>query len=75
MFIHAFDVRLTKHSAFASLSSPEESVPDGMKVDVQRRVVCTGPGGTWVFGPTGEHLGTIRTTEIPTNCAFGSSDV
>ena len=78
MFIHAFDVHphggLTNHRSFASLSSPEESVPDGMKVDVQGRVFCTGPGGTWGFDPTGHHLGTIRTPEIPAHCAFGGSD-
>ena len=31
---------LTNHRSFASLSSPKESVPNGMKVDVQGRVFC-----------------------------------
>jgi gluconolactonase len=78
MFIHAFDVHpdggLINHRSFVSMSSPEEGVPDGMKVDVEGRIFCTGPGGTWVFDPTGKHLGTIRTPEIPANCAFGGSD-
>jgi gluconolactonase len=49
MFIHAFDVQadgsLTNHRSFASMSSPEEGVPDGMKVDVEGHIFCTGPGG------------------------------
>jgi gluconolactonase len=56
------------------MSSPEEGVPDGMKVDVEGRIFCTGPGGTWVFDPRGNHLGTIRSAEIPANCAFGGPD-
>jgi sugar lactone lactonase YvrE len=78
MFIHAFDVQpdgsLANHRSFASMSSPEEGVPDGMKVDVEGRIFCTGPGGTWVFDPSGNHLGTIRSPEIPANCAFGGPD-
>jgi gluconolactonase len=75
MFIHAFDAQpdgsLTNHRAFARMSSPEEGVPDGMKVDIEGGVFCTGPGGTWVFDPSGNHLGTMRSPEIPANCAFG----
>jgi sugar lactone lactonase YvrE len=57
VFIHAFDVHpdgdLTNHRFFASMSSPEGSVPDGMKVDAEGGIFCTGPGGTWVFDPSG----------------------
>jgi sugar lactone lactonase YvrE len=58
------------------LESPttEEGVPDGMKVDVEGRIFCTGPGGARVFDPSGRHLGTIRLPEIPANCAFGAPD-
>lgn len=31
--------------------------PDGMKVDVEGRVYCTGAGGVWVFDSTSKHLG------------------
>ena len=58
------------------MSSDEtDGVPDGMKVDVEGRVYCTGPGGTWVFAPDGAHLGIIRTPEIPANLAFGGADM
>jgi gluconolactonase len=45
-----------------------------MKVDVEGRIFCTGPSGTWVFDASGNHLGTIRSPEIPANCAFGGPD-
>jgi gluconolactonase len=49
-------------------------VPDGMKVDQKGNVYCTGPGGVWIMSPEGRHLGTILTTELPANLAFGDSD-
>src|SRR5262249_16748933 len=48
---------------------------DGMKVDTEGRVFCTGPGGTWVFSPEGKRLGIIRTPEVPANLAFGGPDL
>ena len=36
--------------------------------------VHAGPGGCWVFEPSGEHIGTIRLPEIPANCAWGEAD-
>jgi gluconolactonase len=61
---------------FADMSSDEtEGVPDGMKVDVEGHVYCTGPGGTWVFAPDGARLGIIRTPEVPANLAFGGPDL
>jgi gluconolactonase len=60
---------------FADMASDEgEGVPDGMKVDVEGNVYCTGAGGTWVFSPGGERLGIIRTPEVPANLAFGGPD-
>ncbi len=48
--------------------------PDGMKVDEEGRVYCTGAGGVWVFDSNGRHLGTIVTPEKPSNCAWGGDD-
>lgn len=77
-YIRAFDVQsdgsLANSRVFADLSSPEEEVPDGMKVDAEGRVFCTGPGGTWIFNPQGDLIGVLRTDEVPANCAFGGSD-
>lgn len=47
-------------------------LPDGMKVDQEGNLYCTGPGGVWIFSPDGKHLGTIRPPEVPANCAWGA---
>ena len=44
---------------------------DGMKVDLEGNVFATGPGGVWVFGWDGVHLGTIMPDEVPANVAWG----
>jgi gluconolactonase len=79
-YIHALEIagdgKLIRRRIFADMSSDEtDGVPDGMKVDVEGRVFCTGPGGTWVFAPDGTRLGIIRTPEVPANCAFGGPDL
>jgi gluconolactonase len=48
--------------------------PDGMKVDQKGNVYCTGPGGFWIMSPEGRHLGTVLSTELPANLAFGDAD-
>ena len=74
----AFDVApdgtLGDHRVFIDMSSAEEGVPDGMKVDTQGRVFATGSGGIWVVSPEGEKLGVIRVPEGPRNVAFGGPD-
>jgi gluconolactonase len=76
--IRAFDVAadgsLSHNRIFATLASAADGVPDGMKVDVEGRVYCTGPEGVWVFDASGHHLGVIRLPEIPANCAWGGPD-
>jgi gluconolactonase len=46
--------------------------PDGMKVDVEGNVYCTGPGGIWVISPAGEHIGTILHRAV--NMNWGGDD-
>lgn len=77
--ISAYDVRpdgaLANRRVFAELpQNGEPGVPDGMKVDMEGRVYCTGPGGLWVFEPTSEYVGKIRLPELPANLAWGDAD-
>ncbi|MGH7366558.1 MAG: SMP-30/gluconolactonase/LRE family protein [Candidatus Rokuibacteriota bacterium] len=79
-YIHLLELdaggRMVRRRIFADMSSDEtDGVPDGMKVDVEGRVYCTGPGGTWVFASDGTRLGIIRTPEVPANLAFGGPDL
>jgi len=73
--IQAFEVRgdgtLGKSRVLLDMSSEDEGVPDGMKVDLQGNVFCTGPGGVWVCGPDGMLLGRIILPELPANLAWG----
>jgi gluconolactonase len=48
--------------------------PDGMKVDSEGNLYCTGPGGVLIFTPEGQHLGTIQPEEQPSNVAWGDAD-
>lgn len=78
-YVAAYDIApdgsASNGRVFAEMSSgDEDGVPDGMKVDVEGRVYCTGPGGCWVFDSSGNHLGTIRLPEIPANCNWGGDD-
>ena len=76
--IRAFDVQpdgtLANGRIFADMSSPDSGSPDGMKVDVEGNVYCTGPGGLWMFTPKGELLGRIIPPEQPANLAWGDAD-
>jgi gluconolactonase len=55
---------------------PRPGAPDGMKVDVEGNVYCTGPGGIWVLTPAGQHIGTILSggPNRPINMNWGDDD-
>ncbi|CAI8033400.1 Gluconolactonase [Geodia barretti] len=77
--IDAFDVRptgmLANRRVFCELRGEMSGIPDGMKVDVEGNVYCTGPGGVWIVDSAGMHLGTILTeVEHTTNMAWGGED-
>jgi gluconolactonase len=44
-----------------------------MKVDQEGNVYSTGPGGVWVFSPSGNVLGKIEVPEVSTNLGWGNS--
>jgi gluconolactonase len=80
-YIHEIELdsagNMVRRRVFAEMPSDgdKNGVPDGMKVDVEGRVYCTGPDGTWVFAPDGTKLGIIKTPEFAANCAFGGPDL
>jgi gluconolactonase len=73
--IRVFDVKpdgtLGKGRLFLDMSSDEPGLPDGLKVDVEGNVFCTGPGGVWICRPSGQLLGRFRVPEQPSNLAWG----
>ena len=56
---------------FDVTSDTSEGLPDGLKLDKQGNLFCTGPGGVWIFSPDGRHLGTIQPDEVPANVGWG----
>gem|GEM_PF-3036071 len=68
------DGTLANGRIFYDMNVKKTGLPDGMKVDLQGHIYCTGAGGVWVFDREGNHLGTIVTPEQPANCAWGDED-
>lgn len=54
--------------------SEGDEVPDGMKVDVEGNIYCSGKGGVWIFTPEGGRLAHIRVPETTANLAWGDED-
>jgi gluconolactonase len=79
-YLRAFDVAadgsLSNNRVFFDMSDSDgEGWPDGLKVDVEGRIYCTGPGGVWVISPEGTGLGLIGLGEIARNLSFGGPDM
>ncbi|NHN29845.1 SMP-30/gluconolactonase/LRE family protein [Paenibacillus agricola] len=75
--IRAFDVvsdgTLKNGRLFAEMDTAAgPGAADGMKVDQLGNVYVTGPGGVWIFAPSGERLGRIEFPEVAANLCFGS---
>lgn len=47
---------------------------DGMKVDADGNLFCSGPQGVWVFSPEGTLIDTILVPINPSNCNWGDED-
>lgn len=76
--IRAYDV--TEEGGIANgrlFAEPMGEAPgntDGMAMDVRGNLYTTGPGGIWVYGPSGEQLDRISVPVPPTNVAFGGPE-
>jgi len=47
---------------------------DGMKIDTEGNLFCTGPEGVWMFSPEGNLLDKIPLPQNPSNCNWGDTD-
>ena len=76
--IRVYDVKpdggVGKGRLFHQYTGTERGVPDGMKVDVEGNVYCTGPGGIYVHEPEGNILARLKVPGHPTNFCFGDDD-
>ena len=67
------DLNVGEGRVLLDLSASEDpGAPDGFAVDTLGNIWASGPGGVVVISPDGDHLGTIRTPELPANAAFGN---
>ena len=71
VFDIAGDGALRNGRIFADLKSDEPGNPDGLKTDESGNVWVAAAGGIWVLNSKGEHVGTIKTPEPPSNCNWG----
>ena len=79
-YLHALTIdeggSVVSRSIFADMNrGTEPGIPDGVKVDAEGRVYCTGSGGIWVFDSNGEQVVLIRFPERAVNFAFGGPDL
>jgi gluconolactonase len=76
--IRAYEVTeeggITNGRVFAEMEGEEPGNADGMKVDAEGNLYSTGPGGIWVYAPSGERRDHIAVPKAPTNVAFGGAD-
>jgi gluconolactonase len=59
---------------FHKMTGKEPGGADGMKVDVEGNLYCTGPGGVHVIDPAGRLLGRLLIPGHCTNMAWGDDD-
>ncbi len=68
----AKDGSLTNGKVFFDMNKTDgEDALDGLKVDTQGNVFCSGPDGIWVISSEGKYLGRIKTPEHAANMAWG----
>ncbi|MDH3443588.1 MAG: SMP-30/gluconolactonase/LRE family protein, partial [Deltaproteobacteria bacterium] len=77
-YIEVYDVQddgnLKNSRRFVDVVGDEPGNPDGMKVDIEGHVFCTGPAGIHVFDPSESYLGRLKVPEACSNMAWGDAD-
>jgi len=76
--IRAYDVTtdggIGEGRVFAEPEGDADGTTDGMAVDTEGNLYTTGPGGLWIYVPSGERLDRISVPAPPTNVAFGGPE-
>jgi gluconolactonase len=52
----------------------QQGLPDGLKINNKGILFATGPGGIWIFNPTGKVLAIIHTGQATANCVFNTDE-
>lgn len=77
--IRVFDVAddgsLSGGDVWAVPEGPGEGGCDGMKLDTEGNIYCTGPGGIHVYAPDATSLGVIQVPEVTANFTWGDDDL
>jgi len=76
--IRVFDVQddgsIANGRVLCELKGDEPGAPDGLKLDLNGNLYCTGPGAVWVFNPQGDLLGKIISPQSAANLNWGGDD-
>lgn len=59
---------------FFDPDTPDRADPDGMTIDAEGNLYCTGRGGVWVVQPDGSLREFIAVPEFVSNVTFGGAD-
>jgi gluconolactonase len=77
--IRVFDVAddgsISGGEVWATPEGAGDGGADGMKIDSEGNVFCTGPGGIHVFAPDATPLGVIQVPEVTANFTWGDADL
>jgi len=77
--IKVFDVeddgKITGGRIFAETKGEGEGRPDGLKIDSEGNVYCTGPGGLHIFDRQANYLGILKLPEKTANFTWGGPEL
>ncbi len=75
VFAVAADSSLSGGDVWAAPEGPGKGACDGMKIDSEGNLYCTGPGGLFVYAPDATCLGVIQVPEVAANFTWGDDDL
>ncbi len=73
--VRVFDIgpewKLSVGKVFIQMKEEGNEIPDGMKLDINGNIFCTGPGGIWIYSDKAKLLGRIQMPEVAANLNWG----